>query len=52
MYNRNLRDQKRRDKKLMDAIKADYQKLHPESQPHKVEAAVFRLTYVHKLKQK
>ncbi len=34
----------------MDAIKAEYYKLHPEAKPHLIEAAVFRLTYAHKLK--
>jgi len=34
----------------MDAIKTEFVRLNPEARPHLVEAAVFRLTYQHKLK--
>ena len=34
----------------MDRLKNIYKTRHPEAKPHKVEAAVFRMTYTHKLK--
>ena len=51
MYNKRLRETKRKDAPLMKAIKTEFIKLNPEARPHLIEAAVFRLTHQHKLKQ-
>jgi len=38
------------DKELMEALKKEYKHKYPDAMSHRVEAAVFRLTYNHKLR--
>jgi hypothetical protein len=45
MQNKKLRETKRKDKPLVDAIKNEFLRRDPLATKHKVEAAVFRLTY-------